>query len=491
MVRAQPHAWKVHSRVRLLHSSQWHLVVLLLVLGFFTLFSLDKMSFHGDESFYISEGIHAFSLVREGRLLDPWWTARSGFYTVDPPVSELIFGMAEYLAGTPSGSWYFYSACCVVGQIPPLHVLWVARVVSGVVAMLTLPLVYLIGRKLNGHFTGLMAVILLGFETLWLLSARRAMADIFGVIFSIAGILLFLVYVNSMDFRALLLCGIAQGLALASKYNVVFGLVATAILLLILSKKRFSLRDLVVSEVVLVGSSIAMLLLLNPYFYSDPIHGALALVKFMSGGFGFASLSSVASAAQSNPIETLLDVVGSLLVPIPQMYPGGTYTTVAMSILFVIGFVKLVSEVGKGPNRNITGTVLLTWAGVYVLGLSLTDKAIWISRYYLPLIPLISLIAAYGLSILVKGMGPRLSALTVSLLTLSMVFNVLAFYPEFYQATWRNAGDFPSQFGTLQLAVLRPLGMISVVVVALAFAMSLFWRRSDAFKNPVQAHEAC
>jgi 4-amino-4-deoxy-L-arabinose transferase-like glycosyltransferase len=317
-----------------------------------------------------------------------------------------------------------------------------------------------------------MAVILLGFETLWLLSARRAMSDVFGIIFSIAGILLFLVYANSKDFRALLLCGIAQGLALASKYNAVFGLVATAILLLILSKERFSVRDLAVNEVVLFGSSIVLLLLLNPFFYPDPIHGALTLAKFMSGGFGFASLSP----AQSNPFETLLGIVGSLFVPVSwHLYPG-TYTTLALSVLFSVGFVKLVLQL-RCSNKNTDAIVLLTWFCTYVVGLSLTDRAIYISRYFLPLIPLISLIAAYGLSILVKGMSPRLSALTVSLLTLSMVFNVLAFYPEFYQAAWGNPVDWPGGFGTLQQSVLRPLGIMSVgsSVVLLAI-IAIHWR---------------
>jgi 4-amino-4-deoxy-L-arabinose transferase-like glycosyltransferase len=296
------------------------------------------------------------------------------------------------------------------------------------------------------------------------------MADVFGIVFSAAGILLFLVYANSKDVRALLLCGIAQGLALASKYSTVLGLVATAILLLILSKERFSVRELAVNEVVFVGSSISLGILANPFFYLNPIHGALTLAKYMSGGFDFASLNSI----QSNPITALLGIVGSLLVPIPENYVGtylgtylGTYATVAVSGLFAIGFVKLVSEVGKGPNRNATGTVLLTWVGVYVVGLLLTDKATWIGRYYLPLIPLIALIAAYGFSILVRGMDQRLSALTVSLLTLSMVLNVLAFYPEFYQAAWGNAGDLPSQFGTFQVAILRPVGIMSVTIAAL------------------------
>lgn len=310
-------------------------MVVLLVLGFFTFFSLAKMSFYPDESFFISEGIHAFSLVREGRLFDPWWTARSPWYTVSPPLSELVFGMAEYLTGTSSGSWYFFIPTGLVGQIPPLHIVWVARVASAVVAMLTLPLVYLIGRKLSSHLTGLTAVIFLGLDTLWLMSARRAMADIFGTIFSVAAILLFLVYANSKDFKALLLCGVAQGLALASKYTSIFGLVATALLLLILSERRFSTRELAVNEVVFVGISISLPILLNPFFYPDPIHGALTLAKYMSGGFQFAGLRP----GQSNPIETLLGVIGSLLVPISPNY--STYTTVATSILFVIGFVML------------------------------------------------------------------------------------------------------------------------------------------------------
>ena len=52
-----------------------------------------------------------------------------------------------------------------------------------------------------------------------------------------------------------------------------------------------------------------------------------------------------------------------------------------------------------------------------------------------------------------SGMGRKLSAFTVSLLVLSVVLNVLAFCPEFYQATWKSPRSFAISFGALQLAV--------------------------------------
>jgi hypothetical protein len=299
------------------------------------------------------------------------------------------------------------------------------------------------------------------------------MADVFGILFSVLAIMLFLVYVDSKKLWVILLCGFAEGLSLASKYSAILGLVATLMLLVVFSlQRRFTPSELVTGASIFVVSSISLAILLNPFFYPNPVTSALTLAGYMSGGFEFATINP----AQSGPITTFFGLVGSLLVPISSNEYPGTFTSIALSVCFVAGFAKLVSLLRSRSNANTTFEVLLVWAGVYVVGLSITDKALFISRYLLPLVPLICLIAAYGLQTLTGGMSKRLLVLIVSLLTLSLLLNVLAFSPEFYQAAWLDPTDSPGSFGTLQLAVSRPLGILSVALSALTcLSCALFW----------------
>jgi hypothetical protein len=441
------------------------------------------MSFHGDESFYITEGITAFRLVREGRLFDPWWSTPL-WYTISPPLPKIVIGMSLLLGGVRNGSWEYYTPRGTVEEIPPVSVLTLARIPSAIIAAITLIVVYLIARKID-YLTGLLSIPILGFHSLWLISARRAMSDIYPVMFSSIALFIFILYLSKRNPKMLLLCGVAAGLAVASKYNALPTIVVIAVMLICSCRQQFgglldrsAMSKLILRETFLFGGFVLSALAANPYFYTDPVKGLFRVVSYVARDYQFGSLP----LARVNPLLASIGIVHSTVWPawpIPYTFAStkfswqylGTYTNIPLAAMFLIGFCKLALETKKG---NLYTTTILSWYTIYFIGISFTNLGIHVSRFYVPLVPPICLIAAYGLSRFANDAPCK--NMFLALLVFAIFLNFLSFYPELYQSAWTNPTDFPSSFGTFQQSTERPLGfasaILSILVLMAAGALS-------------------
>jgi len=456
---------------------------LLLLTGSLAFYSLDKMSFHGDESYWITEGIQAFKLAKEGDVLNPFWNQRPMYYLITPPMAKVFIGAALYLFRIEHGSWEFFSPHGVTGQVPPDNVLLAARVPSAIAGTLTILAMVLVGRKLEREQTGYTSALFLAFSTLFLLSARRAMCDIYALMFSTWALFIFISYINCEKPSRLLLCGILSGLATNSKYTAVLIPLTLALLLFLgrfgsSSHSTKKSRIAIAKGMIVLGISTAVAMISNPFFYLNTLDGICKIVHYLAVEFPFMTVD----ITRASPLSTFFGVIDSVFVPLSWSY-SGSYTDIATSVLFMAGLVRLARNARSG---NLDGTVLF-WLSILTAGISLTSKVIFISRYYLPLVPPVCLTASYGLSGLTGAMSRRLSLLITSLVLFSHALNTLSFYPEFYLRSWPNPGDFPTSFGTLQLSVTRPLGICSAILSALAF-MTIVLMRYEV-RNKVQAKD--
>ena len=101
------------------------------------------------------------------------------------------------------------------------------RFASAVFGAAGVGLLYLLGRTLFDRTVALLAAALLLLDGLWFVQARTAMNDVFVVCFLLLAYLLFARYLRSAPGRRgrpLWLCGLALGLAVATKWSAVYSL---------------------------------------------------------------------------------------------------------------------------------------------------------------------------------------------------------------------------------------------------------------------------
>lgn len=169
------------------------MVFLLVLLSAFAVGSLQLMPFHPDEStqLYMSGD---FELLFTDPLSLAWdpnneCDDKQRYRELDAPLTRYLLGFGRQFAGLPplgvdwnwSESWVSNQQA---GAMPSQELLYTSRLTITILLPLTLLLMYLIGRRIGGVWTGISTIILAGTNALVLLHARRAMAEgplIFGI----------------------------------------------------------------------------------------------------------------------------------------------------------------------------------------------------------------------------------------------------------------------------------------------------------------------
>ena len=144
----------------------------------------------------------------------------------------------ELIANPPENSgleWQVGSD--IIARAGPDRVLFWARLPMILVATLLGLLIYLWGRKLLGEAAALGALFLFVADPTMIAHSYLVTTDMGLAAFTVLFFLLLWNYVERPDARGPLLCGLALGAALASKYSAVF-LLPIALLLLVAAKGR-------------------------------------------------------------------------------------------------------------------------------------------------------------------------------------------------------------------------------------------------------------
>jgi 4-amino-4-deoxy-L-arabinose transferase-like glycosyltransferase len=400
----------------------------------FLLSGVGQVPFHPDETSLLFESRDLELYVTDPRSM-AWSEAGRGqaeqeYRALNAPLSKYVLGIGRRLAGHGpdevgvdwdwSLSWEDNR---LRGALPAADVLIPARLASTSLVAAALVLMYLCGVKFGGRSTGLVSAVLLGLNALVLLHGRRAMAEgtlIFAVCLGIWGIL-------HADRRPWL-AGLAAALAFSAKHTALpllpLGWLAVLWREHPASPAPFA-RQAARSSAIYVGTAALVVMAMNPLLWSDPLasgmevlrarqalvreqiqaqaeHSALPLpmtgVDSTSALIAQLFLTPLQFEELPNYAENLSQsIAGYLQNPLHSLLRGWISGALLMALTLagmVLGLARL--RTAGGPVLRDFGLLLLTTlvqAVVMVLTLPFPYQ-----RYYLPLVPLCVLWAAFALS---------------------------------------------------------------------------------------------
>jgi 4-amino-4-deoxy-L-arabinose transferase-like glycosyltransferase len=419
----------------------------------FALWGVPGVPFHPDESTYLYMSRDFDLLFRQGDPAAVTWRAANQapdvvrYRLLDSPLTHYLPGLGRLLAGYArplprdwdwSADW---AGNLALGAVPESGLLDAARWPAALLTALSLLPLYGIGSRVGGTVTGLVAVALYACSGLVLLHGRRAMAEGPLLFFSLLTVWLIINWP-----RQPLLWGASAAFAVASKLTALALLPVVGVAIFwrpsdeAVSRanwKRRIGRDRVTALLLCTISFAGLSWLLTPPLWDQPIAGLRAmlgarqqLVTSQTGGISAAAPGQVAGSLGERLFAMLYHVyfappafwdvpnyvrqtgaaeVSYLALPLQ----AGWHTTSLSFNLIAGGMLLALTLAGIGFSlhdlaayylraatlltaaERQTLIVLLAWSGATVAGL-LPINIAW-QRYYLPLMPIVCLWAAYGM----------------------------------------------------------------------------------------------
>jgi hypothetical protein len=414
----------------------------LLALVSYAFAGMSLAPFHGDESMHIysSHDFTAAILQAHPETLEthPPYVVDSDAHLrlMNGSVARYAIGLAWYLAGMQDSNlphlWSWpesYDANLVAGNLPSDQLLLVARVPSTLFLGLGILVMFSLGRLFSGRPGAYLASGLYGLNPVVLLNERRAMMEGSMLFFGLLTIVFAVVLSRSLagdgrsaGWRSWAALIVSAGLALASKHSAAifvaaaWGWIALAGLL---NRRQVNVLRVWLA---LAGSAVLALLIfiaLSPALWDDPparFQDLLAQREDL-----LANQVSADPRAPTTLAERLTGIIEQPFIAQPQYYEAA----------FWADFAPITAEIRAYETSRLGGilfgrvlglplTLLAAWGLVWHSrqvvrsGLAQTDAAgvlIWFAaaaisllvnplpwqRYYLPLIPVVCLLAATGL----------------------------------------------------------------------------------------------
>ncbi len=404
-------------------------VAAVLIAGVFVLLGarlfvdLDRETFHGDESWWL---FYARSF-RQALHLDFASRDWSGDLAIDQPsLGKVVFGLPLWVAGKldeiPEQPWDFSSSPewnQATGRMPKPDVLYVGRLTSAALALLAAGVVFAIACRISGFAAGVIAVLLLALNPLFVRCGRRAMPDTALLFFVLLGVDLAIRFVrrlNSRNWRraALLAFGVwAAGFAATgTKLNgaVLFAIFAAAGLYVLahsLAVRRLERPRLVLALLGPAGATAfgaVLFAVSNPVVLTSPVAGARrmfehrALVSHMQASLDPDLAEQGGEVPLGDRWQRL--VTRTLIGPASEgNFPTlGRVGVIPLDLIaFLLGLIAIV--VSEGISWRVDGlpsgrgVALLAFAALFATSL-LAVGLDW-DRYYLPALPAIALASAF------------------------------------------------------------------------------------------------
>jgi 4-amino-4-deoxy-L-arabinose transferase-like glycosyltransferase len=406
--------------------------ILTLLLAF--LFSgVGRVPFHPDETSLLYQSRDLELYLSDPRSM-AWSEAGRGradqeYRALNAPLSKYVLGIGRRLGGHGADEvvvdWDWglsWEENRLRGALPTAELLLPARLASTSLVAAALLLMYLCGLRFAGRSTGLVSALLLGLNALVLLHGRRAMAEgtlIFAVCLGLWGIL-------QADRRPWL-AGLATALAFSAKHTALplipLGWLAVLWRGQSASPAPFA-RHAAQSSAIYLGTAALVVMAMNPLLWSDPLasgmealrarqalvqeqiraqaeHSALRLpmtgVDSLSALIAQLFLTPLQFEELPNYAENLSQsVAGYLRNPLHSLLRGWFSGALLMGLTLagmLFGVARLRTA-NRPIRRDIGLLILATLAQAVVLLLTLPFPY---QRYYLPLVPLCVLWAAFAL----------------------------------------------------------------------------------------------
>lgn len=421
---------------RLLNSF-WSLIVILLILTGFYIWGIQFVPFHPDETTYLFMGSDFDSLIANPKSLywdpDKATDPRQRYRELDAPITRYLLGLSRWIKGreTQQVDWDWaasWDANLAAGAYPVPDVLQTGRLIITLMLPISLGLIYLVGKRLNGHLTGTLATLLLGTNAVVLLHNRRAMAEgalLFGILLATWSIL--------KAHESPWLTGIGMSLAFNSKHSAM-ALIPVALIALVWlprnTPRRFERISINLFQFALVFVLITYSL--NPFLWNQPFRAVQSAMETRSA-LADQQAKDILTIAPGKSLESPLQRVFVLLLNLaisPPEYglvgnlsptsddveayiamPGhnifrGIYWGGISLVLLAFGIVMAMRKaVGNRSDLQRDHIILLLATLSIIGGLLVVVRIYWI-RYTIPAIPFVCIWIAYGLASLFEKQSP-------------------------------------------------------------------------------------
>ncbi len=429
--------------MKTIDSSRWILLFVIMLFSLIYFTGIAEVPFHPDESSQIFMSSDLEMLTTQPDALT--WKAensldiRQRYRLLDAPLTRWMIAIGRQLAGEPpiQSDWDWsqdWQTNLNNGALPSPRLLAVARFSVAFVFPLVLWLSFKIGERLAGKRAGWLNLILTATNGLVLLHTRRSMAE--SLLFF--GFVLFLFLLLSLDKR-LWLISIPAALAFNAKYSaaplVIVGVIP---ILLVWVRRPLRPKQSLTDLGLYLALFIAITLALNPVLWSSPrnalksaaeersrlLSAQTAMIGSINPALAPDTLAekSVALIAQLYLTQSAIADVGNYRAqtgeaqrlyfsrPWNNLYQGvvsGGFLLALTLIGLLWMVVHLIRRTSSAPRPVIFFliTFLAQMAGI------LASIPLSFQRYYLPLVPFVTVLIAYGIHTgLELGAKPKSSA---------------------------------------------------------------------------------
>ncbi|MBN1687677.1 MAG: phospholipid carrier-dependent glycosyltransferase [Candidatus Omnitrophica bacterium] len=413
------------------------LVFTLMMLPFFR--GLEQFPLHGDENLWLYSAKYFKLFFVDYDLENPQWFEDWAYD--QPPVGKYLIGGVLHLAGYAdipkvlgeTEQWNFLKGKeenISRGAMPPKEILLPVRRLMAGLGFSSCLILFGIGYALGGVRLGILAGLLLAWNPLVQNTCRRAMPDaalLFFLLASVAAIFLFYRRMIAGKFKeAFLFCvlhGVLSALAAGTKYSGGLSMIVLAsfmvyLCLVIGLQSLFFKRDerlnrengkllLTVLTGFLLSGFFAFVCFvgLNPYLYHETLEKLRYMIGYRHDIICFQQ--SEIGPALLSVSERLPRVYWRIFYPPNYVVIGNLFKFPAELYLFVLGIGCLMwNEIKMLWHRWLPseGAILLLWVIIAYGGISLWIPLDW-DRYYLPIIPGVTLVVAFAIEALLRGLS--------------------------------------------------------------------------------------
>ncbi len=467
-----------------------YIIPFLLFAGSFLIYSynLNQQPWHGDEINYLGWAANYIHLIKSGDIGNPCLISINNcniLYHIPAhaltysPLRMILIGFPIGIQNLDYGSFYNWScywfSCYNPQKAPTIDQMASGRLLSPFFGSLTITISFLIGKILLNRFVGIISSILFLFYDLWLWYSRTVMTEVHYIFFAMLSLLLLLYTFKSGQFKIkyLIFSAVAFGLALTSKIlSVEFSVLFLGIILFGGLQKVQSLTNkpirngskIVLSIILFFTVSLFSFFLTEPGFYQNPLKEIFVIKKDMDNYnrdvwfIGYPTVNGIST----NRIALLFHYTlfpSILEQKIPGAFPNSTmktgwynpptYSSIALTIFFFIGFGYLIDKVRSLRKFRSEGILLIWFLSMFIFTL-LIARDLSLERYLLPLLISIIFISSYGFWRLTKDLrNYRLKFVFASYFIFAHSITSLFYWQKLYFSPgtfWFN----PLRYGTLQ-----------------------------------------
>lgn len=288
------------------------------------------------------------------------------------------------------------------------------RMISAIFGVITIPLVYRLGKRIGNDFVGMIAAFMMAFSTFAIYYSQEARQYAIVTFFFCAFLLVYLEAIERKNWKIWALAGALAALCMYTHWFLFFPIGATVFHALYFNRKELS--NVAVYTCSIFTLMIPALPMLDKAFYTKTVLEGSNLLEGLHG----------------------LDIVGQ------TMYWAGQNTWELGGLLFVLALCGwIMSWNPRGDRDTISMLIAFLFVVQTVAMIALAEYVVVFPRYFLFLLPLYYIMAAIGLITLLAEVTKNRTVIAALVVIFLAVFGgmVFTYYEPVHKPDIRSTFD--------------------------------------------------